>query len=163
MFSLKHSLVRCGAIIALAAPLTSCANPLAEEAIYAQSALVGMPRALLLSCAGVPARTAQQNDLEFFTYASQRIEGSPGGVGVGFGAFSGRRHSALGFGFGAPYYGGYAATESCEATFTLRNGVVERIVYGGADSLGTGRLSQCYRIVQNCMQEIPNRVPRPAY
>jgi hypothetical protein len=64
----------------------------------------------------------------------------------------------LGLGFGAPYYG-YAQTESCEATFTLRNGVVERVVYGGADSFGAGRLAQCYRIVQNCMQEIPNRLP----
>ena len=157
MFSRNISMRACLAAAALAIPLTSCANPLAQEAVYAQTALVGMPRALLLSCAGVPARTAQQNDLEFFTYVSQRVESYPGGVG--FGGFYGRRHSGLGLGFGAPYYGGYAQTESCEATFTLRNGVVERVVYGGADSFGTGRLAQCYRIVQNCMQEIPNRLP----
>lgn len=157
MFTLTRSIPAWLTAAVLAVPLTSCANPLAQEAIYAQTALVGMPRALLLSCAGVPARTAQQNDLEFFTYASQRLESYPATVGVG--GFYGPRHSAFGLGFGAPYYGGYAQTESCEATFTLRNGVVERIVYGGADSFGAGRLAQCYRIVQNCMGQIPNRLP----
>lgn len=159
MLSLKRSLVGHLVIAALSLPLASCANPLAQEAVYAQTALVGMPRALLLSCAGVPARSAQQNDLEFFTYSSQRLEGYPGGVG--FGGFSGGRRGGVGLGFGVPFggYSGYASTESCEATFTLRNGVVERIVYGGADSLGTSRLAQCYRIIQNCTQEIPNRLP----
>ncbi|HYH36749.1 MAG TPA: hypothetical protein VD860_00890, partial [Azospirillum sp.] len=49
---------------------------------------------------------------------------------------------------------------TCEATFTLRNGVVERLVYGGAPG-GAGTLGQCYYVVGNCLAQTPRAAPQP--
>ena len=49
-------------------------------------------------------------------------------------------------------------TSAAEATFTLRNGVVERLVYGGAEGIGPSQLAQCQTILENCL----TLVPRPA-
>jgi len=131
--------------LALAAlALAACANPLAERAVIAQQALRGMPKQALLACAGVPERSTQVDNIEYFTYVSRREEYAPG---PSFGVFGGT--GGLGLGAQLPL-GGYdrGYTTTCEATFTLRNGVVEQLVYGGNSS---ERLGQCYRIVQNCL------------
>src|SRR3546814_18458621 len=44
----------------IVAVLAACANPRADPAAYAQNALIGMPEDALLSCAGVPDRTARK-------------------------------------------------------------------------------------------------------
>lgn len=135
----------------ISAFLTGCANPRVDRALEAQASLVGLPKDALLSCAGVPERTASAEGLEFFTYSSERLVSYPS---PGFGYWPLRSRSAFGYPFGYPFgYSSYYAdirTYSCEATFTLRNGVVERVVYGGAAD-GASRLSQCYTIVDNCL------------
>ncbi|WP_448205906.1 hypothetical protein [Azospirillum sp. sgz302134] len=131
----------------------ACANPAADQAIFAQNALIGLPKQTLLSCAGVPDRQATSGNLEFFTYHSGRLVSYPA-----WGGYGGYWWPYYGYGPGWP--GGYydVASIDCEATFTLRNGVVERIVYGGASS-GSSRLGQCYTIVQNCLAQIPQSTP----
>lgn len=130
-----------GVLAALA--LTACVNTYAETALDARQALIGMPKSVLLSCAGVPERQATVDNREFLTYASDRIESRQTGMMM----YGGRHHFAWEFPQTQVY------SESCEATFTLRNGRVERLVYGG-DAI-QGAYSQCYMIVRNCMETIP--------
>ncbi|QCG90365.1 hypothetical protein E6C72_19605 [Azospirillum sp. TSH100] len=146
--------------LAGAGALGGCANPAADEALVAQTALVGMPKETLLSCAGVPERQASVDNRDFFTYRSSRIVSYPGPPPVGFyGGGWGRPY--YGFGPGWPSYGYEVNSFDCEATFSLRNGVVERVVYGGATG-GSAQLGQCYAIVQNCMALIPQRIIKPS-
>lgn len=136
--------------------LAGCANPQADQALYAQQAFVGMPKQTLLSCAGVPSRSATVDNVEYFTYSSERIVTTPG-----MGGFS------AGYGYyrpWSPWYGGWGyrdypetETRDCQATFTLKDGVVQRIVYGGASQGPSARLGQCYRIVENCLALIPQQ------
>ena len=43
-----------------------------QQAEDARTAMVGMPKAELYACAGVPQRTATDGELEFLTYTSSR-------------------------------------------------------------------------------------------
>lgn len=131
-----------GARIATVAILSACANQSAEQALYAQAAMIGMPKQMLLSCAGVPDRRLTADGLEFFTYSSARLISYSGWGGY----------------WGWPGYATDVSLIDCEATFTLRKGLVEQIVYGGASGRTT-RLGQCYTIVQNCL---PAFSPKPA-
>ncbi len=136
-------------LLASAAGLAACASPQAEQAIQAQTALVGIGKADLLSCAGVPHRTAQLGDVEQLQYrrtevvidrqvdvdesfASRILRERRGGVGPRFYEREVRE-------WRIPY--------TCEATFTLRNGVVERVTYNDNRSI-----QQCYEIVGNCVR-----------
>ncbi|HYD32171.1 MAG TPA: hypothetical protein VEB64_15120 [Azospirillaceae bacterium] len=147
------------AALAVAFSLAACANQQADQALYAQTALVGMPKKTLLSCAGVPARSATVDNAEYYTYRSGRVVSYPSSsVGVWSGGYS----SGLGVGVGLPLFAGNDVhSYDCEATFSLRNGVVERIVYGGTSG-GSSRLSQCYAIVENCLALIPQQTRAPA-
>jgi hypothetical protein len=143
--------------------LGGCANEAAQQAAYAQRAFVGMPKEVLLSCAGVPEREATVDNLQYFTYSSERLVTVPsayGGWGGPWGGPWGWRHPWWGAGFDYPYANDIQ-TRSCKATFTLRNGVVEKVVYGGATEDGSARLGQCYTIVQNCLAAVPQQ-SRPA-
>lgn len=133
----------------------ACANPAADRAMYAQSALVGMPKQTLLSCAGVPNRQATVGNLEYYTYNSSKLVSYPA-----WGGYGGYWGAPYGYGWGGwpGYYAADVYSVDCEATFTLRNGTVERVVYGGASS-GSSRLGQCYAIVQNCLAQIPQQAP----
>lgn len=144
-----------GAAAVLGAGLlaASCANPAAERVATAQRTLVGLSKQQLLSCAGVPERQASADGFEYFTYTNSRIVSYPGSAfGGWYGGpwYPGYRHSWSGWGgWGWPgYVGDEIRTYSCEATFTLKGGAVERIVYGGP---GGGNATECYAIVQNCL------------
>lgn len=145
--SLRH-LLRWGFV---AASLTACANPSADQALFAQNALVGMPKGTLLSCAGVPDRQAAVDNREYFTYRSARIVSYPSPA---VGLYGGGWGPHYGYGLGFPAYGSEISSFDCDATFSLRNGVVERIVYGGSSG-GSARLGQCYAIIQNCLAQLP--------
>ncbi|MCM8737234.1 hypothetical protein M5E06_24245 [Azospirillum sp. A1-3] len=147
------------AALAAAGALGGCANPAADEALVAQTALIGMSKATLLSCAGVPERQATVDNREFFTYRSSRIVSYPSAPPLGY--YGGWGWPHYGYGYGWPSYGYEVNSFDCEATFSLRNGVVERVVYGGASG-GSARLGQCYAIVQNCMALIPQRTIKPS-
>jgi hypothetical protein len=144
---------------AAAIALASCANPRADQALFAQQAFIGMPKQTLLSCAGVPERSTTIDNLEFFTYTSNRTVAYENYVPyMGPGRF-------YGYGYGYPYYGGFAPTYdlrnfSCQATFTLRNGVVEQLVYGDPEGLGPSQLAQCQTIIESCLALVPQQTPQ---
>jgi hypothetical protein len=143
------ALTRVAAALAITGGLAGCGvTAVQETSLRAQYTLIGMPKAALLSCAGVPARQAAVGNEEFLTYVSRRVDAVTSGMGW----------------YGPPWHmygwgGGPAATQvtDCEATFTLRDGVVRRLVYGGDGANGV--YSQCAAIVQNCVPPVP---PLPA-
>jgi hypothetical protein len=142
---------------AAAVALASCANPRADEALFAQQAFIGMPKRTLLSCAGVPERSTAIDNMEYFTYTSSRA--------VAYQSYTPFMGPGGYYGYGHPFYGGYAPTYdyrsfSCQATFTLRNGVVERLVYGGPEGIGPSQLAQCQTIVENCLALVPQQTPK---
>ncbi|WP_207477052.1 hypothetical protein [Arenibaculum pallidiluteum] len=129
----------------LAGLLAGCAGDTEsrQQATAAQTRLVGMPEARLLSCAGVPERSADAGETRFLTYAARSVGYGGPSTSVGVGGGSGG--VGLGLGLGFPLFGG-SSGGSCEATFTVRNGVVQQLRYGAGDDPG-----QCYRIVRNCL------------
>ncbi len=141
------------------AGLAACAsNPRSDLAELAQTALIGLPRSELLACAGVPPRSRVEGDREFWTYGSERLYAQPGpGLGIGVGLFGGSGN--FGYGIGLPLYGGRGDLSSsyCEATFTLENDRVTRINYAGIAGYGQTRYSQCYYIVQSCLDTVSRR------
>jgi hypothetical protein len=144
---------------AAAIALASCANPRADQALFAQQAFIGMPKQTLLSCAGVPERSTTIGNMEYFTYTSNRIVAYQSYV-----PYMGPGHF-YGYGYGYPYYSGFAPTYdlrsfSCQATFTLRNGVVEQLVYGGPEGTGPSQLAQCHTIIENCLALVPQQTPQ---
>lgn len=138
------------ASVGLLMGLAACANPRAEEAANARTALVGMSREQVLACAGVPARSAVSGEQEFFTYESQSVSGyGPStGFGLGIGGLGGGR-VGTGIGLGVPLGGGDVRRETCQATFVLERGTVRELNY--ADPQGNSSLAQCQRIVGPCM------------
>jgi len=142
----KAAIGRVSIIIAVLA-VSGCATTVEQDAQRAQWALIGMPKGALLSCAGVPDRQAQDGDREFLTYVSRRVDvvhDDPPWFGPGWGPSP-----------WSPWYRGPATTQTtdCEATFTLSNGKVSRLVYGGDGA--NGIYSQCATIVRNCLPPLP--------
>ncbi|WP_029010006.1 hypothetical protein [Azospirillum halopraeferens] len=128
--------------------LSGCANPMAEQAMTARTALVGLPKERLLSCAGVPQRQATAGGMEFFTYRSDQVVSYPSPRGY-YG------WPGYGYGWGGwPAYADDIRSYACEATFTLQNGAVRQVVYSGMPGGGAG-IGQCYYIVQNCLAAGP--------
>ena len=141
-------------LIAAACALASCANPNADRAADAQKLLVGMPKETLLSCAGVPQRSAVVENSEFLTYVNISYGGGFG-PSTSVGVAGGSGGSGAGIGFSFPMFGGGEGySSSCEATFTLRNNVVQQLTYTGSGG-SSASLGQCYRIVENCLATIP--------
>ncbi|WP_448207439.1 hypothetical protein [Azospirillum sp. sgz302134] len=140
--------------------MTACADPGADAALAAQSALVGMPKGTLFSCAGAPERQASSGTLEYLSYRTGSITyyAPPPPIGYPWG-------SPWGHPWGHHWHGGLdydpwdyyppvpgdIRDERCEATFTLEGGVVQQLVYR-ASSRGA-----CAPIVQNCLALVPQR------
>lgn len=133
--------MRCTAL-ALTAMLGACANPPTERALLAQQTLIGMPKAQLLSCAGVPDRSRAEAFAEYFTYENERYYGG-GGTTVGVFGSSGRVGTGLSVPLATELH-----SEICEATFTLIDGRVVELVY---NSSHPGRYAECARIVDSCL------------
>ncbi|MBB6254742.1 hypothetical protein [Nitrospirillum iridis] len=147
------------AAIGLLAVAGCATNPDADQAAYAQRALIGMPKQTLLSCAGVPTRQTAVDNLEYYTYSSDSLQTRMGPSYWG------------GFG-GGPWHRGYwggadwggsteVSSRNCSATFTLKNGTVQQLVYGSSTDGPAARLAQCYAIVQNCLPLVPHPGPAP--
>jgi hypothetical protein len=144
-------------LILAAGALASCADPNADRAADARQVLVGMPKETLLSCAGVPQRSAQVDNSEFLTYTSSDYSG--GGPSTSIGVAGGSGGSGVGIGIGFPRVGG-GYSSSCEANFTVRNGVVQQLNYTGSSG-ASASLGQCYRIVENCLALVPQATRPP--
>jgi len=155
----RISRLRAGLFLTLAAgALASCENPNADRAADARQVLVGMPKETLLSCAGVPQRTATLDNSEFLTYTSSDY--SSGGPTTSFGVAGGSGGSGVGIGLGFPLFGAGGYSSSCEANFTVRNGFVQQLNYTGSSG-ASASLGQCYRIVENCLALVPQATKPP--
>lgn len=134
----------------LAVPLLligACASPQSNVAAIAPGILAGMPRDMLLSCAGVPHRTHTEGPREFYTYTAGEITAYPA---ASFGISSYRNN--LGFGIGVPLNDADVVRSNyCEATFVIDNGVVTQLNYTSSTGTGAARYRECGRIVQNCV------------
>lgn len=154
---MRHRLQSVMVLALLGLGLAGCSSEAADQALLAQRTLVGMPKQTLLSCAGVPARQTTAEGMEYFTYSSESLQPRPSLYGGGWGG--GGRHGAWGGGWGAGWGGDDVVNRNCDATFTLKNGVVQQVVYGSATDSPSGRLGQCYAIVQNCLGLVPGQAP----
>jgi len=131
-----------GVVLGAVFVLTGCANPRSEAAARAGTELVGMPKDMLYSCAGVPDRVQQVDDRERITYARgstyTHVEVDNDDIFLG-----GRR-------FYRPRTTVHRQNFQCEATFTLHDGVVEKLDYSeGRD------LELCGTIVETCVAVVP--------
>ena len=91
----------------------------------AKSELIGLSKTDILSCAGVPIRSEKVNDMEFLTYVSDA-------TGIGF---------------------FHRSKRYCEVTFTLRNGVVEKVSYSGNTGGRFTEDEQCAHVLKSCINE----------
>ena len=129
--------------LVLAGALSACASAASERALLAREALIGMPKAQLLSCAGVPDRSRTEASAEYFTYENEQVYGYGGGTTVG--VFGGSGH--VGTGLSVPL-STRLQSEYCEATFTLIDGRVAQLVYNSSRG---GRYAECARIIEICL------------
>lgn len=134
--------------------LTGCSEREArqQQALTAQTDLIGTSEARLLSCAGTPARSRTAGSTQYLTYQSAGMRadenaaiGSFGGGGPG-GTLG---VSPVGVGVGIPVGTSALDPTYCEATFTLVDGRVAEVDY--STSGGYQRTAQCYDIVASCL------------
>ena len=127
-------------MILMSAVLTGCVGKFhrAEIATRAKTALIGMSKKDLLSCAGVPARLQQAEDLEFLSYVS-----AGDGVGVAVG------------GVGSSTAVGVIGTQKryCEVTFILKDNRVQKVNYTGRTGGLATEGEQCAFVLENCLRE----------
>jgi hypothetical protein len=110
----------------LSAAASGCAvHQRAKMAERAPSELVGMSKVELLSCAGVPVRSEKIENMEFLTYT---------GSGNDKGFFHRRHHY-------------------CEVTFTLKDGMVQKVSYAGNTGGFFTRGEQCAYVIAPCLIE----------
>ncbi|MFZ5570730.1 MAG: hypothetical protein ACOZF0_10015 [Thermodesulfobacteriota bacterium] len=100
------------------------AHKRAKIARQAQSDMIGMTKAELLACAGVPVRSERLENMEFMTYSS-----------------GGDSHGMF-----------HRVRRYCEVTFTLRDGRVEKIAYNGNTGGYFTEDEQCAYALKSCLQ-----------
>jgi len=127
-------------VLILLLPLAGCAGGKfhrANVAEKAKTALIGISKKDLFACAGVPARSQQVEDMEFFTYVGGG-DGTGGAVGVA----------------GQPAGGAVIVTHRryCEVTFVLRAGKVEKVNYVGRTGGWATSGEQCAFVVEPCLE-----------
>ena len=147
MSASRHPLLWTSLVLS-ALGLAACENPRADAALQAQQSLVGMPKAVLLQCAGAPGRFANVDGLEILTYDAQKLQADPNGF-YGAGGWGWGHHWGGGAGWG--WGGGGTQSRSCSATFTIKDNKVFKLVYGSSDTEGSSRYDECYAIVENCL------------
>ncbi|MFE0752813.1 hypothetical protein ACFW16_02580 [Inquilinus sp. NPDC058860] len=123
-----------------------------QQALTAQSDLVGLSEARLLSCAGTPSRSRSTGNTHYLTYQSAGMAADEAASVGGFGG--GSAGTAMGVnpvnrGVGMPIGTSALDPNYCEATFTLVDGRVAEVRY--RTSGGYFRTAQCSDIVAPCM------------
>lgn len=114
------------AVLALSAFTSGCAvHKRTKMAERASSELIGLSKIDLLSCAGVPVRSEQIDNMEFLTY-------------VGGGDVKGFFHRMHHY---------------CEVTFTLKDGVVQKVTYAGNTGGYFTKGEQCAYVIAPCLKE----------
>jgi len=131
--------VRHAAPVVLALVLGSCSIDRQHTAERAEAKLVGMSRADLYRCAGLPHRETVLDGVTFATYDNQ-ISTS----------------NALSL----PFIGGgltQGSNNYCRTTFTLEKGAVSSVTYAGDTGPFYAAHEQCSYTVQACMKMIEDR------
>jgi len=130
--------------------IVSCTNLSFEEAERAKLDLIGLSKSELLSCAGVPDKTANDDkQKQFLSYSSQKIVNVPT-------RYPSRLHSGLRYNTYPFRYYSFPAIQQenrvCTVTFSVVEDLVTALSYrqNDGDRLGT---EQCYQIVKNCLSE----------
>jgi hypothetical protein len=120
--------------------LSGCALQRAEMAYRAKSEIIGMSKTDLLMCAGVPIRQEKVDDLEFLIYSGGKdIQGAEVATATG------DSNGATGVAVGNPYY-------YCEATFVLKDGTVQKVLYKSRRGGVFTKDEPCGFIVENCLK-----------
>jgi hypothetical protein len=120
--------------------LSGCASVhRSQVATRAQTELIGMSKKELLSCAGVPVRQERVDDLEFLTYT-----GGGDSDSLGY-ATQTSTSSAVVISKRKHRY--------CEATFILKDGLIQKINYRGRTGGLMSRGEQCAFIVEGCLSQ----------
>jgi hypothetical protein len=119
--------------------LAGCALQRADIANRARTEMVGMSKKDLLMCAGEPLRKNKLDGIELLTY----IGGSESVYGGS--VISAPQNSAVGFGKSVHLY--------CEATFAIKEGVVQKVSYQGRTGGQSSQGEQCAFIVGNCVKQ----------
>lgn len=120
--------------------LASCADPAGDLAVAAPDLLIGMPRAELLACAGLPKETIVLADEERMIFERERTiatngrNGEPPFPSFADGSGPGRRYATL------------DRTLVCRAYVTVRNGRVVALNYAPGRDIG-----QCYNLLAACL------------
>lgn len=110
----------------------------AEIAERAQTEMVGMSKKDLFLCAGVPLRQEHVEDLEFLSYAG-------GGDSVDSAVATSTSPSAA-------VAVGKSTHRYCEATFVLKDDIVQKVNYQGRTGGRNTKGEQCAFIVENCVK-----------
>lgn len=141
-----RTVVRAAGMAALIG-LAACAGNSkdAEQAERAQTQLLGLSKATLLSCAGVPTRQAVVNGVEYYTYSVRPtvVENGSPGMGVDI---AGGTNEGIGVQVGIAVPFGGRVPQGCDATFVLRGGKVEQLSYPQGASY-----ADCGALVSNCL------------
>ena len=137
---MKNDRIRVWLVLGLAVRLGACEHPRVERSELAKSALVGLSKDRLLSCAGAPSRVQTEGGREVLTFVKREVveRRSP---------FRVLRR------FGGLHEGGddrEIRIDECTARIVLRDGAVESLSYDGPwESLQ--KMTQCDRIVRGCL------------
>ena len=113
-----------------------CAVERSNHAERAQSALLGLSKAELYRCAGLPDQQERVGAEEFLTYKNDLL--TSGGIQL-------------------PIIGGgvnFFDSKYCHATFTLRDAKVAELNYAGNASSTFAPLDQCGYIVDACVARL---------
>ncbi|MBV8169403.1 MAG: hypothetical protein JO021_21590 [Alphaproteobacteria bacterium] len=125
-----------GTLVVAALAVSGCAVERSNHADRARTDLVGISKAELFSCAGLPDDTQKVGDDEFVTYRNDLL--TSGGITM-------------------PIIGGgvnFFDSKYCHATFVIRNGRAQALHYAGnASSLGA-ELDQCGYIIDTCIEHL---------
>ncbi len=125
-----------GTLVAAALAVSSCAVERSNHADRARSDLVGISKAELFRCAGLPDDTQKVGDDEFLTYRNDLL--TSGGITM-------------------PIIGGgvnFFDSKYCHATFVIRNGRAQALHYAGNASSPMAELDQCGYIVDTCIEHL---------
>ncbi len=109
--------------------LSGCSIQRSMTAKQAKTDLIGMTKAEILGCAGVPTATTKDSNIEVLSYAY---------------AGDGKVYSG---------YGGATITQrKCGVNLTLLKGIVSRVTYSGRTGGLLTEGEQCAFIIQECVK-----------
>jgi hypothetical protein len=127
---------RSACAVALAALCAGCAVERSNHAERAQTALVGLSKAELYRCAGLPDAQERVGDAEFLTYRNDLL--TSGGITL-------------------PIIGGgvnFFDSKYCHATFTVKDSTVAELNFAGNPASTFAKLDQCGYIIDACIARL---------